>query len=636
MKTPLPRCVSSLAPWALVLSLALPLGAQPAFEQPFSREPVESLDQRRADYLDRNKQKQDWRLGLYAENDFATMDNSAIAMLLTRGEEIEACNRRVIELMEKPGTGPFWMFPVTMVAYAGRDKLSVEARQAVRDAWRTTRQLRGDTENHWVMYHTAMYLMAQMYPDEPGTEWWNGLSSEENFVEGRDWLLDWMNLTTTIGQGEYNATHYIGEYAIPLLMLKVWAADPAMRQRASIVLDWLFAELATVTLDGVLRGPNSRTDDTSVTERWNALATYFSWQLFGNVPAGERFHGWGWGNYFAVLAEHYQVPEVIYRIATDRKQDILQHDRARSRRIWRYSDEHMRPIYKTQYLRDNYAVGSHQGGISDPIQSHVWDVTWSVDDPRGVHNTMFSLHPHSSGRVQQMFFCTFPEPMPPGVTYEGKPSYNSANKLLGCSPYEQVMQDLDTVIALYDINPADDFPQVNGFFSKDLTDVEEHASGWIFARGGTTYLAYRPLAAFTWEPHIRYPNSRDPNITEETGGRVLVSPHVKNGTILQAADGSEFSSMAAFQAAILALPLSYALEPVPTVHFTSLRGKELSMTYGETPRVEGTPIDYEGWQLFSGPHLNSELHSRVLTITHGQLGRVLDYNTLSITDVVLP
>ena len=636
MKPLNPIRFSRITRLTLLLALTTSAFAQPAFEQPFSREPVEALDVRRAQYLDRIEQMQDWRIGLYAEGDFTTMDNSALAMLLMRGEKIEECNQRVIELMKTPGTGPFWMFPVTMVAYAGRDKLSPQARESIRDAWRTTRQLRGDTENHWVMYHTAMYLMAQLYPDDPGSEWWNGLSSDENRIEGREWLLDWMNITTSIGQGEYNATHYLGEYAIPLIMLKVWSDDPAMRQRASIVLDWMFAELATVTLDGVLRGPNSRTDDTSVTERWYALATYFSWQLFGNVPAGERFRGWGWGNYFSVLAEYYHVPDVIYRIATDRQQDILQHDRARSRRIWRYSDEHMRPIFKTQYLRENYAVGSHQGGISDPIQSHVWDVTWNVDDPRGVHNTMFSLHPHSSGKVMQMFFCTFPEPMPPGVTYEGKPSYDSSNKLLGCSPYEQVMQDLDTVIALYDIDPTEDFPQVNGFFSKDLAEVEEHESGWIFARGGTTYLAYRSLADYTWEPHIRYPNGRDPTVTEETGGRVLVSPHVKNGTILQAADGSEFASMAAFQAAILALPLEFSLDDVPTVRFTSLRGRELAMTYGSAPLVDDEPIAYEDWKLFEGPHLNSELGSRVLTITHGDLGRVLDFNTLSITDIVIP
>jgi hypothetical protein len=226
--------------------------------------------------------------------------------------------------------------------------------------------------------------------------------------------------------------------------------------------------------------------------------------------------------------------------------------------------------------------------------------------------------------------------MPGGVTFEGKPSYDSANKLLGCSPFEQVVQDHDTVVALYDIDPAEKFPQVNGFFSKDLQDVTEHESGWIFARGGDTYLAYRSLAAYHWEPHIRYPNSRDPTVTEETGGRVLISPHVKNGTILQAADVAEFESFAAFQRAMLALPLTFDLEGVPTVNFTTLRGHEISFRYDETPVVDGQAINYDDWKLFEGPHLNSDLGSGVLTITHGRLGRVLDFNSLSITDMVVP
>ncbi len=613
------------------------LFAQSSFENPPPRHKVvESVDVRRTEYLARIEETTEWRLSLYQDENFEKMDMSALSMLLMRGENIEACNQRVIELMKEPGTGPFWMFPTTMVAYAGRDKLSSEAKASIREAWRTTRQLRGDTENHWVMYHTALYLMAQLYPNEPESSWANGLSSSENLAEGEGWLLDWMNLTTTIGQGEYNPTHYLGEYAIPMLMLATWSEDPAMRQRGKIMLDWLFAELATVTLDGMPRGPNSRTDHNSVVERWYALSTYFSWQLFGNVPAGEKFRGWGWGNYFAVLASNYQVPEVLYRIAVDRKADILQRDRARTRRFWRYSDELSPAIYKTQYLRSDYAVGSYQGGISDPIQTHVWDVTWAVDDPRGVHNTLFSLHPHSSGRVMQMFFATYPEPMPVGVTYEGKPFYDSPTKLVGCSPYEQVVQDLDTVVALYNIAPDARFPHVNGFFSKDLEDVIEDASGWIFARGGKTYLAYRSLAPYHWTPHVKYPNGRDPTVTEETGSRVLTSPYLQNGTIVQAASEDEFEDFAAFQTAIRALPLEFDLEPLPKVTFTSLRGRTIQATYGKSPLVDGSPIDYDGWKLFEGSHLNSELGSRVLTITHDQLTRTLDFNTMSIIDSVTP
>ena len=193
-----------------------------------------------------------------------------------------------------------------------------------------------------------------------------------------------------------------------------------MRQRGRMMLDWIFAELATVTLDGVLRGPNSRTDEGSVIERWNALASFFSWLLFGNTPPPSGFGGWG--VYFAAVAKNYDVPEVIHRLAVDRKEDYVQRDRARTRRRWRYSDVLSPPVYKTNYLRQDYAVGSTQGGLMDPIQSHTWDVTWAESDPRGKHNTMFSLHPHSSSRAMQMYFCTYPEPMIKGVTFEGKPS----------------------------------------------------------------------------------------------------------------------------------------------------------------------------------------------------------------------
>ncbi|WP_221029736.1 hypothetical protein [Actomonas aquatica] len=626
----------SLLVSTVLLGAAVSVSAQPSYEAPPpSREVVERADQRRAEYLARVQEVIDWRIeNRYDPDDWTKLDMSAIAMLLQRGEHLEAANARIIEMMQEPGTGPFWMFPTTIVSFAGRDTLSPEAKQAIREAWRTTRQLRGDTENHWVMYHTALYLTAQMYAGEDASTWANGQSSTENFIEARGWLLDWMELTTTIGQGEYNPTHYIGEYAIPMLMLATWADDPEMRQRGTMMLDWLFAELANVSLEGVLRGPNSRTDDHSVTERWYALANYFNWILFGNTPAQRGFAGWG--NYFAVLAANYEVPEVIYRIAVDRDEDILQHDQARSRRIWRYSDEHMRPIYKTQYLRKHYAVGSTQGGISDPIQSHVWDVTWAEDDPRGKHPTMFSAHPHSSGRVMQMFFCTYPEPMPGGVTYEGKPSYDSADKLLGCSPYEEVVQSLDAVVALYDI-PADErFPQVNGFFSKDLQDVTEDESGWIFARGGEAYLAYRPLQPYHWVDHRLWENTRDPTSAVASGSRVLVSPHPQNGTIVQAASADEFESFAAFQAAIRALPLTFSIEPHPTVRFTSLRGHEIQATYGQTPLIDGREIDFDNWKLFGGTHLNSELGSRVLTITHGRLERVIDFNDLSITERVLP
>lgn len=616
---------------ALAIFAAAPLSAQPSFTAPAPAPVVlTQADLRRAAYEARVDEVVTWRTTLAKPGELLT-DMGVIAAKLVRRQDADLCSRSVIELMKDPGTGPFWMFPAVSVAYLGRDQLSPEAKKSIRDAWRKIMQVRGDTENHWAMYYTSLYLMSELYPNEPAESWYSGKSSAENLAESREYLIHWMDLATTVGQGEFNPTHYIGEYAIPMMFLAAWAQDPEMRLRGQMKLDWLFADLAENTLNGVLHGANARTDDTSVIERWNALASFFSWIAFGNTPPPAGYGGWG--IYFAIAAKGYDVPEVIYRIAVDRDGDFLQRDYKRTRRRWRNSDVLLAPVYKQNYTRRDYAVGSYQGGLSDPIQAHVWDVTWAVPDPRGVHNTMFSMHPVSSGYDMQTYFTELPDQMTKGVTKEGKASYDSPDKFLGCSRFEQVFQDLDTVIALYDIPAGTRFPHINGFFSKDLVNLTVDPSGWIFAQGGRAYLAYRPLADYELKPIARIKSSWTGE-RADTGDKILTSPHLKNGTIVQAASMDEFKSFADFQAAIRALPLEFKLAPVPTVKFTTLRGKAVVFTYGAAPVVNGEPVDYSKWKLFEGPYLNAEKGSRKLTLTHGRLERVLDFNTLTITDRV--
>jgi hypothetical protein len=344
--------------------------------------------------------------------------------------------------------------------------------------------------------------------------------------------------------------------------------------------------------------------------------------MFGNCPPPAAYGGWG--IFFAVVADHYELPEVIYRIATDRPEKYTHFERKRTRHRWRNSDERNAPVYKTTYVTRDYALGSDQGGLLQPIQQHSWDVTWAVPDPRGVHNTMFSVQPFYGAQELMMYFTEMPDYMPASVTFQGKPTYISESKLLGGSPYEQIFQQDDTLISLCDI-PADaPFRQVNGFFSKDLARLEEDASGWIFAQGGRAYLAYRPLAPYEWRPI-------------DKGGKRLYSPHPRNGTLLQVASVSEFATWEAFKAAILALPLAVVLEPTPRVAFTSLRGRKIEVAYGAAPRVDGRIVDHaRDWKLFAGPYLNADVGSRTLTLTHGRLRRVLDFNSLTIIDAVQP
>ena len=58
----------------------------------------------------------------------------------------------------------------------------------------------------------------------------------------------------------------------------------------------------------------------------------------------------------------------------------------------------------------------------------------------------------------------------------------------------------------------------------------------------------------------------------------------------------------------------------------------MEFTYGETPRVDGTPLDYDQWPLFGGPFVEAAVDSEQLTLKWGKMRRVLDFRTLTVSD----
>jgi hypothetical protein len=218
----------------------------------------------------------------------------------------------------------------------------------------------------------------------------------------------------------------------------------------------------------------------------------------------------------------------------------------------------------------------------------------------------------------QTFFVFPPDGAIEGII-KSKKTYDSPDKILGGSAYEKIVQDQDALVALYNIPAGTRFPQINGFFSKDLKEITEDRSGWIFMRGGdSTYIACRPLQPYDWKPFGE--------------SKRLFSAYLQNGVVVQAAAANEFPSLTAFGEAIKALSFEFETSPTPRVKFRSLRGTLIEFTYGEAPRLNGKPIDYEHWPLFGGPFLQAEVDSESLTMTYGNMKRTLDFKHLRITD----
>jgi hypothetical protein len=276
-----------------------------------------------------------------------------IAAKLALGEDLEWCSKQLEKLLaEGPSGDMFWMFPVTAIAYVDKGQLTPSARSALKRAWKTYAPYRGDTENHWLLYYTCLYLMSQLWPD---AEWYTGNNSAQNMREAEAWIDSWVKLTTTRGQGEYDCTHYMGVYLLPMSYLSAWAKAPRMRRQATMMLDYLIADYAVENLNGIFVGAHARTDDKQVVEKWAGVSGDFGWTLFGLGPKPENPYHYV---LYYLLASNYEPPEIVKQIATDRSQPYTHYERKRTRNRWRFHDERHGPVYKTTYVRKEYAVSS--------------------------------------------------------------------------------------------------------------------------------------------------------------------------------------------------------------------------------------------------------------------------------------
>ena len=540
-----------------------------------------------------------------------------IAARLKLHEDAALCSRRLEELLAEGPTGDmFWMFPITAIAYLDQGQLSDSARQALRRSFRTYMPYRGDTENHWLLYYTSMYLMAQLWPDQPGDQWFTGKSSAENLREAAGWIESWVKLTTTRGQGEYDSPHYMGLYFLSMSYLAEWAHDPVMKKRAAMMLDYLIADFAAESLDGVFVGAHSRVYDRPVVEKWNNVSSDFGWVLFGqgytaDLPANYLL--------YYVLASAYEPPEILQRIATDRDHPYTHYERKRTRNRWRFFDELHGPVYKTTYMRREYAVSSDQGGTLQPIQEHSWDVTWNVPDPRGVQNTLFTLHPvFLAARVTDLLHLS------------ARP---------GCRRSRQLEEELRFARQIRGrLAVRADLPG-SGHGDRALRHPGRHslsAHQRLLLEGprrgsrGSFRVGSLPAAATPTSPAARCSRIVGGRSKAEAGACSV--PISRTGWWCRWRRDRSSRIWTPSSDAILALPLDYKLAPVPTVRFTSLRGKTLAFTYGQTPRVNGTPLDYAKWPLFGGPFVEAAVDSEQLILKYGKLRRTLDFRKLTVSD----
>ena len=519
------------------------------------------------------------------------IDPIEAALLIRSGRDVRTGNAVLQEEAAHPFRGGMFYIHDIMAAYlhAG-DSLHADAKAAIRRSLRERPIYRGDTENHWLLYYTGLYLAAQTWPGEAGTTWFNGRSSDENLTEAHEWIEHWIRRTTTIGQGEFDSPTYIIVFLSPLLTLHEFAADERLRAKAGKMVDWILADYAVEYLRGLYAGGHSRDYTYDAIAPEGAPSVGWGWLFFGDTSPVYRSDNLlaAWGS--------YRLPVVIHNVAVDRTEPYTHHERKRVRNVIRYGDQMNPPVYKTTHMTAAYALGSLQGGIQQPIQQHTWDVTYVDDRP---NTTVFTVHPYFSGYELAMFFPEEIEWLSDEVDRYHL-VYTDPNKWNSSSPYERTFQHENALIILYDLAEDAMHPHVNGFFPKSLDERVEDESGWIFFRGGRMYGAMYPLRPYEW-------------IEEEVNWR-LRSHERRNGFVVEVAQAEEYDSFEAFQAQIRANALDTSrFESAASVSYVTSSGHRMAFTFPDERRLDGEPIDLSDIPLFRGPYVNGAAGRMVVT-----------------------
>jgi hypothetical protein len=414
-------------------------------------------------------------------------------------------------------------------------------------------------------------------------------------------------------------------------LLADFAIDPAMRARGSMMMDYLLADFAADHLDGQYIGGYSRIYQPAVFTPLLSGASAFAYLFFGT---GEPTP-----NSWVLLpaAGKYRMPDIIYRIATDRSTPYLHKERKRVRNIIRFGSEKNPPVYKQSYVTADYGLGALQGGILQPIQQHTWGVRFNSGKPT---TTVFGLHPYWSAYELGLFFPEELKPLIADVTMS-KGTYNNPDKWTGGSPFERTFQHNNTLLVLYDIAPGTTTEHIDGFFPGSLEQRIVDPSGWIFCKAGRTFVGWFPLQGYVWMEERLTPaqaknaigRPEDVPPEESVVHWRLRSHHPQNGYVIEVRSASEVGTFEGFREELRKHIPRATLEPGNvSVEYVTLENRRMQFAFPETRRLDGKTVDLSRYRLFEGPFLNAEVGSQKLLITYKDKKRLLDFTTLRITE----
>jgi hypothetical protein len=511
-------------------------------------------------------------------------------------------------LSKKTG-GPFEVLPAMLLYCRWKDSLPDFAKDVIKDYMETAQLLRGNTENHWLMFYTGNLLAAEAWPDME--KMWNGLTPKETHAEAKRWILGMIDRTVMVGHHEYDSPSYMPEHMVPTMGLWQFSSDPEVKEKTEKMLLLLFTDMALEYFKGAFAGSHAREGyrQNTWTKSGPVRGLHF---LFFLEDFELEEHKTGFVTPITVM--DYRPPASLIYSAKNRPEPQVIKKTKAPRNIYRHVRKPAGPIRKYTYMSPSFALGTSQLNLPEPggpIDLVSWDLTW--EGPKH-HAKIVCNHPYVSPRRFSAFLPNLPQTAGRSIG-TGKPYLQYPDRLFGASPFEKMMQDEGTAIIMYRIPEDDENPFINMYLPRSLE--WEYENGWFFASAGSFYISFYVVGNFRWEEIIEATKA---NIIVRGGdlidGWLLRIHETKGGLIIDAAEASDFSSFNEFtrkrsgKRPNLTRWLSEGV-----VEVESVRGNTLEFIYDGSHLVNGKVIPYDEWPLYGSPYVNGKLGTGVINYT---------------------
>ena len=112
------------------------------------------------------------------------------------------------------------------------------------------------TENHQILFHSAEYLVGQMFPDAVFPS--NGMTGREHQAHATAFLLRWLTWRERFGFSEWLTQGYYMEDMLGVVCLMIYAEEEDIRTRCRMIIDALAFDLAVNSFHGHLPTTHGR------------------------------------------------------------------------------------------------------------------------------------------------------------------------------------------------------------------------------------------------------------------------------------------------------------------------------------------------------------------------------------------